>query len=235
MKIDNLKLMSGVPIFLEEIGLSINQPRIKDIAVVGEVKFYQALSYFLINKQKLDITIDISDYDLFMKIINQDQSIQKDVSDIFILTIDGLDSIKFYDTFIIISAFEQECIIDEPKFLIIKEALIQIFCLGGSSESDDLNPANKLAQEIAEKIRRRRERLAGSKDGNKSDNIFGHLISILTIGSNSFSVEDCLNFTVYQIFNLIKRFTMYQEYNMQIQALMQGAKDIDVVEWTKQL
>lgn len=236
MKIDPLKLMSGAPILLEEIGLCINQPKIKDIGILGEKKFYQALSYFLISRKKLKVDMEISDYDLFMKIVNQEIDIQKDISDIFILTIDGISSIKFYESFIIVSAFEQECIIDEPKFLIIKETLIQIFCLGGDANpnADELSPANKLAQEIADKIRKRREQLSSDKETDKSENVLSHLVSILCIGSNNFSLEDCLNFTVYQIFNLIKRFSMHQEHNYQIQALLQGAKDIEIVEWTKQ-
>lgn len=236
MKIDALKLMSGAPILLEDIGLCLNQPKVKDIGILGEKKFYQGLSYFLVSKKKLKIEIDISDYDLFMKIVNQEIDIQKDISDIFILTIDGISNIKFYDSFIIVSAFEQECIIDEPKFLIIKEALMQIFCLGDEAISgpDELSPANKLAQEIADKIRKRREQLSSDKETSKSENVLSHLVSILSIGSNNFSLEDCLNFTVYQIFHLIKRFSMYQEHNYQIQALLQGAKDIEVVEWTKQ-
>jgi len=232
MKIDNLKLMSGVPIYIEELGFSINQPKIKDIALLGETQFYQSLSYFLISKDKLNIDVEISDFDLFMYFINQEQSIQKSIADIFTLIIDGIDSIKFYDTFIIVNAFGHECIIDEPKFLIIKESLIQIFCLQ-SQVTGDLNPANKKAREIAEKLRKRKERLAGAESQKNSD-IFSHLISTLTIGTNNLSIEDCLGLTIYQIHNLIKRYTLYEQYNMQIQALLQGAKDIELVEWTKQ-
>lgn len=233
-KIDSLKLMSGVPIFYEELGFGINQPKLKDIAILGEVDFYSGLAYFLITKEKLNIEFLMSDFDLFMFILNTDKAIQKQVADILVLTIENLDSINFYESFIILKFFEQECIIDEPKFLIIKETLIQIFCLENGTLSNDLNPANKKALEIAEKLRKRKQHLSESSQ-NQSADIFSNLISMLAIGSNTLSLEDCLNLTVYQIQNLIKRFTMYQEHNVQIQALMQGAKDIEPVEWTKQL
>lgn len=234
MKIDKLSLMAGSPIPLEELGIVINQPKLKDIALMGEANFFKNISYFLVSRAKLNIPIEISDFDLFMYFINQDQSLQASISDIFILTIEGIDSIKFYDTFIIINALGHECIIDEPKFLIIKETLIQIFCLESHGKTSDLNPANKLAQEIAEKLRKRQERLSGASSKQESS-IFPDLISILSIGSNSLDIDACLNLTVYQIYNLIKRFTMYQEHNRQIQALLQGAKDIELTEWTKQL
>lgn len=232
-KIDPLKLMAGVPIFIEEINLNINQPKIRDIAVLGEIQFYQSLSYFLMTKDKLKIDADISDFDLFMKIINQENSIQKDVSDIFILVIDGLQSIKFYDTFIIINILGQECIIDEPKFSLIKETLVEVFCLDNKEVAEDLNPANKQARDIAEKIKKRRLQLSTDNKG-KNDQIFAHLVSVLSTGSNNFNLEDCLNLTVYQILNLIKRYFLYDEHHKQIQALLQGAKDIELAEWTKQ-
>jgi hypothetical protein len=234
MIIDKLKLMSGVPIALHELGLSINQPKLKDIALMGEADFFKNISYFLVSKTKLNIPIEVSDFDLFMYFINQDESLQASISDIFILIIDGLESIKFYDSFIIVNALGHECIIDEPKFLIIKETLIQIFCLESQGKTSDLNPANKLAQEIADKLKKRQQQLSAESPKQQSD-IFSDLISILSIGTNALSIEDCLNLTVFQIYNLIKRFTMYQEHNRQIQALIQGAKDIELVEWTKQI
>lgn len=234
-KIDSLKLMSGVPIFYEDLGFAINQPKIKDIAIIGEKLFYEGVSYFLLSRKILEVEeIFMSDYDLFMFILNTEKFIQKSVADIFILIIEEITDINFYENFIIIKASEQEFIIDEPKFLIIKEALIQIFCLDFSGkDSGDLNPANKAAAEIAEKLRRRKEKLSAATTSQSTD-IFSHLISILAVGSNTLSIEDCLNLTVYQIYNLIKRFTMYEEHNNQIQALMQGAKDIELIEWTKQ-
>jgi hypothetical protein len=234
MNIDKLTLMSGAPVALADIGISINQPRLKDIGFLGEEKFYRSLSLFLINKDKMSIPVPMSDFDLFMHFVSNDQEIQQSVSDIFTLVIDELESIKFYDTFIIINALGHECIIDEPKFLIIKEALISIFCLSASSFSGDINPVNKKAQEIAEKLKRRKEQLA-QDTGKQQEGIYSNLVSILTIGSNTLSLEDCLNLTIYQIQDLIKRFNLYEQYNKQIQALLQGAKDIELVEWTKQL
>jgi hypothetical protein len=121
MKIDKLSLMAGSPIPIDQLGIVINQPKIKDIAMLGEEKFYQSLSYFLINKDKVNIPINISDFDLFIYTLTQSQDLQQSVADLFTLIIDDLESIKFFDGFILIKAAGHECIIYEPKFLIIKD------------------------------------------------------------------------------------------------------------------
>lgn len=233
-KIDDLKLMSGVSIFFEELEFEIRQPMIKDIACIGEIEFYQGLSYFLINKEKASLEIDISDFDLFMYVINSDDFIRSRILSILMLTIDNLDDIQIFDGFIILKVAGHECIIDEPKFLIIKETYQQIFCLLGAKGSAEFDPIDSMASKIAEKLRKRKEKLSGQKP-QQSDPIFSNFISILTVGSNSLNISDCLNMTVFQIYNIIKRFNLHSQYTAQMQALMQGAQDIELVEWTKQI
>lgn len=235
-KIDSLQLMSGAPLVFDGLDICILQPNLKDVAFIGEEKFYVGLSYFLISKEKLSVKADISDFDLFMYIINQNQEIQEKISDILILTIQDIEKINFYDNFIIVKTVGHECIIDEPKFLIIKETYKQIFCLDSSysSVSSDYNPANEAARKIADKLNKRKYLLSENKEKSEGS-IFTNLISVLVIGSNSLNISECLNLTVFQIYNLIKRFNLHTQYHMQIQALMQGAKDVDLVDWTKQI
>jgi len=234
-KIDSLKLMSGAPLVFENLDICITQPKLKDISYLGEAEFYSGISYFFITKEKLSIKTDISDFDLFMFMCTQSKEIQKKVSDILILTIEDLEKISFYDTFIILKFAGHECIIDEPKFLIIKETYKQIFCLDFSSVvTNNYNPVNEQAKKIADKLNKRKEFL--TRNNTKSENnIFSNIISILVIGSKSLSISECLNMTVYQIYNILKRFNLYNEYDLQIKALMQGAKDIELVDWTKQI
>jgi hypothetical protein len=134
-----------------------------------------------------------------------------------------------------IEAAGHDSIIDEPKFLIIKETYKQIFCLDDMTGKSEYNPANETARKIMEKLEKRKQFLSSKSNDKNEDKIFSTLASILSIGSNTISFKDCLEMTPYQIFNLIKRFNLYQQFQMQTQALMQGAKDIELVEWTKQI
>jgi hypothetical protein len=231
-KIDSLTLISGAPVFIRELGFSIMQPKIKDIAILGEKQFFKSLSYFFIDPKKMEMQKQVSAFDFFLLLFSQDVSIQQEIADLFILIIENLDEIKFFDGIMIIRVAGHECIIDEPKFSLIKESLSQIFKINEDSEGD-LNPVNEAARKIAEKIKKRKSLLGGNKSSNEP--VFSNLVSILSIGSNSISLEDCLNLTMYQIYNLIERFNLYTQYNIQIQSMMQGAENVELVDWTKQI
>jgi len=231
-KVNKLTLIAGIPIFLQNLGFSILQPKLKDIAVLGEDKFFSALSYFFINPEKISIEKQISAFDLFLLFLGQNVAIQQEVSNIFMLVVEDLEEIKFFDGIIILRVAGHECIIDEPKFLIIKETLTEIFGLEKRGDSG-LNPANEAAKMISEKIKKRRELL--SKEGTLDGGVFSNLISILAVGSNALTLDDCLNLTIYQIYNLIERLNLYTQYHIQIQSMMQGAEDVELVDWTKQI
>jgi hypothetical protein len=232
-KIDTLTLMSGAPVNLPTLDFCLLQPKIKDIAIIGEINFFKYLSYFFINKKTFDLeTEEISDFDVFMKVLCKNIDIQKNFSEILILLVQDLEEVKFFESCIILIIAGHECIIDEPKFLIIKETVKQIFKLDKAGV-DNLNPANKTAEKIAEKLKRRQEVLS-SKNQASDQAVFSNLISVLSVGSNSLTLVDCLDLTVFQLYNIFERFNLYFQFNLQVQSMLQGAKDIDLVEWTKQ-
>lgn len=226
--------MSGSAIFIEEIGFAIRQPTLKDISIIGEEKFYKSISYFMINKDKLSLEGDIRDFDILTYFCLTNEDIKSFISELLILTIEDIDDIIFDQSLISVVIAGHETIIDESKFLIIKETFKQIFCLNQSSESS-LNPADDIARKIAEKLEKRKAKLAAQNKEKKEENILSNFISVLAIGANSISISECLNLTIYQMYNLIKRFNMHAEYHIQMQALMQGAENIELVEWTKQI
>lgn len=232
-RIDTLTLISGCPVALSSLGFCLIQPKIKDIALLGETNFFKYLSYFFIDKDSINFkSEEITDFDIFIKILIKNLEIQKNFSEVLILLVQDLEEIKFFENCLILIIAGHECIIDEPKFLIIKEAVKQIFKLE-KTKSDGLNPANKAAEKIAEKLRER-EKLLSSKNQKSDQAVFSNLISVLAVGSNSFNLNDCLDLTVYQLYNIFERFNLYAQFNLQVQSMLQGAKDIQLVEWTKQ-
>ena len=51
INIDKLTLVSGVDVLIEELGIVIRQPRIREIALLGEKKFYSMCSFLLLDKK----------------------------------------------------------------------------------------------------------------------------------------------------------------------------------------
>jgi len=81
-----------------------------------------------------------------------------------------------------------------------------------------------------------RVKTAESK-GEKSDSgILSRYVSILTIGLESMSLKDCLNLTLYQIYDLIERYGLYTSWDLDIKSRLAGGKpDSKPDDWMKNI
>ena len=52
-KFDYLTLLVGEDILLKEFNLILHQPRIRDISIIGEEKFFKMLSFLFIEKENI--------------------------------------------------------------------------------------------------------------------------------------------------------------------------------------
>ena len=97
------------------------------------------------------------------------------------------------------------------------------------------NPGNEQARQIAEKLMRGRARVAAQKGGQQSS-IFGQYLSVITIGVGSMSLKDCMNLTMYQLFDLIERYMLYIDWDIDIRSRLAGASvDRPVENWMKEI
>ncbi len=242
-KVDPLKLMSGAPIRLENLGLTIYQPKLYEIALIGEEKFYEALQVFRITKSIILSSIKntedkeffdgFEEYQIIKMFLDNEPDLQENMNLILNLIIKDISLLKFNPEFILLKLESgQQYIINNDSFLVIKDIISQIFVLQNSEP--EFKPANKLAEDIANKLKKRREKL-DSLNGKKDHTVLGDFISILMIGLGFLNIKEVLNLTIYQIFNLIKRFGLYNQHNTQVQALLQGAEDIELVDWLQKI
>ena len=97
-----------------------------------------------------------------------------------------------------------------------------MFCLdkfgGGATE---YNPANKLAEQIANKLRQRHKML-NQKKGKGSISILSRYVSILALG-NSHTIPELFDYTVFQLFDEFHRFEKKYSYDIYLRAKMAGA------------
>jgi hypothetical protein len=240
MTIDKLTLITGAPVILEEIGITLYQPKLKEIGVIGEKKFYSHLSLLLIGKNTIsnefkNLVEGLDDFYIFLSFINASSSSRFGVENILQLMISDLQEIIFsQENFILKMKSGQDVIIQSEEFSILKEAIKEIFALINSSS--ELNPANDAAKRIAEKLKKRKEKLSKINQESEDDSSsLSNLISILSVGTNSNSLKDLENFTIYQLFNSIKRFGLYEQHKYQVEAMMQGAENVELVDWHKKI
>ena len=114
--------------------------------------------------------------------------------------------------------------IDENNFEDLQEVFRLVFCTTSERNKErNFNPANKRAQEIADKLMKARKKVAEQK-GEASASIFGQYISVLTIGLQSMSLQNLTDLTMFQIYDLIERYSLYVNYDLDIRSRLAGAK-----------
>ena len=240
-----LALMAGVDIPIAELQLTLHQPTIKEIAYMGETDFFSALHYLCLDKQSLiqDETLleDLSNFQVLMKVIEQSESADKKIA------ITTLLSILFPShrptmtphSIILLPAQEggSRILIDNTNFEIIQNVLKQVLCVSSIFQGDNIvyNPGNAEAKRIAEKLMRGRRKAAELKGKNK-ESVLSRYLSILTVGLNTMTLQDCLNLTIYQLFDLIERYNLYLDWNIDLRVrLAGGSPKTDAENWMKNI
>jgi len=241
---NELLLLSGNDIPIEEIHLLLHPPTIKEIAYIGEEAFFSGCEFLKFTKENLSREDrsrleNISNFEIIMSIMREkNPNAQKNTtSALMVLSL-------LFPTYSIHLDFENMSIVFEQedlKFNLNKEnydtfvsTLNEILCLGGSTT--DYNPSGDLARQIADKLRDRQAKLAAAKgNSNQKVAILSRYVSILAVGENK-DMNSLLNYTVYQLFDEFKRYQMKIAWDIHLQAQMAGAKDLkEVDDWMEDI
>ena len=110
--------------------------------------------------------------------------------------------------------------------------------LGKSRDLKNTISRSKIVlKEIADKLMRARQRVAAQKQAEQgSGSAFAQYVSMLTVGLGSMSLGDCLNLTVYQMYDLVERYSLYINWDIDMKSRLAGAKpDKPVDNWMKQI
>jgi hypothetical protein len=240
MAIDELLLLSGNDIPINEINLLMHCPTIKEIAFISEEIFFSGCEFLKFNKNKLteqdkNNLENLSNFEIIMAIMKEKNNplAQKNKTCALMVL-----SLLFPTYKITIEEKTMEIILEQEdmKFSLNKNnydffvtVLNNILCLGGESDSD-YNPSGNLSKQIAEKFKDRQAKLASLKENdNQKIAILSRYVSILAVGENK-DINVLLNYTIYQLFDEFQRFQLKQDYDMKVKSLLAGAKKEDVGE-----
>ena len=236
-----LALMCGTDIPVPEMQITIHQPTIKEISYIGEQDFFIGLQTLTINKNLLtqgnSLLESTTNFQIFMTIMKEQET--KDKKEAVI----NLFQLIFPSTQVIITPMSIilnkegiQVLIDENNFEILQEIIKQIFCVNsGPMDQATFNPADEKAREIAEKLMRGRQRVAEQK-GEANSSAFGRYLSILTIGLNAMPLSEAMNLTMYQMYDLVERYTLYLNWDLDIRTRLAGGKpDSKPDDWMKNI
>ena len=236
-----LALMCGTDYPVPECQLTIHQPRIKEIALIGETDFFTGVQCICLNKSMFvkdkSLLGDTSNFQIFMTIMFEKEAIDKRnaVQQLCTLFFPNY-KVLFTPRSIIFNNEELNITIDDTNFEALQQAITNICCLKtGPMDQQSFNPANAKAREIAEKLMRGRQRVAEQK-GETNTSIFSQYLSTLTVGLHSMSLEECMNLTMYQLYDLVERYMLYINWDMDIRSrLAGGTPDSQPDNWMKNI
>ena len=247
--IDSLTLISGIDVPIPEIGVNIHQPTIREIAYIGEKSFYEAAQTIIIQKKDFingleNITQEdktalsqMSNFEIFLKLVEANPLSNTKVQMLLSLLFpDFNSSIEERFIFLVNPKEQKSILINDSNFEILQEVITTILCLQSGNTKEEFNPQGDRAREIAEKIKKGRERAARLKgEKRQQSNFLSKYISGLGIGTNTLNIHNVLDLTLYQLLNQLERYGLYTQYNISIQAKMAGAKDVEDVDWLKDI
>lgn len=236
-----LALMCGSDIPIPECQLVIHQPKIKEIALIGEEDFFVAIQTLCIDKnlviQDRTLLLNTNNFQIFMTIMQENETADKKaaIKQLFPLILPKYQMTLTPRSLMLMNE-TGNIMIDEHNFESFQAVLKEIFCINsGPMETQSFNPYNEKAREIAEKLMRARQRVAAQK-GETEGSVFSKYISVLTVGLQSMSLEDCYNLTMYQLFDLIERYMLYVNWDMDIKSRLAGGKPDDKPDnWMKNI
>ena len=237
-----LALMTGVDIAIPELQLSLHQPTIEEISMIGETDFFIGIQLLCVNKkvyiQDETLLAQTSNFQIFMTMINEKQMADKKLAVQQVLSlILPKYQVVFTPRSIILKSGEVIITIDEDNFEFLQRVLNQQFCLQGSGQ-ENFNPQGKKAQEIAQKLMKARQRVAEQKAKEGGGSMFSQYLSILTVGLHSMSLFELNKITMYQLYDLVERYMLYINWDIDIRSRMVfGAKSDGkpVENWMKNI
>ena len=225
MKDIDLALFTGVDIPIPECQLIIHQPTIKEISMIGEKYFFSGIQILTIDVERLkqdgNNLSNTTNFQLFMRIMTEKEARETKaaVLDVCSLLVPN-SKITVTPRTLLLNYNGTNIIIDEGNFEYFQDILRQVFCL--KNKEEDFNPANEQARKIAEKIKKGKAKVARLK-GEDIGSIYARYISSLAIGLH-LPLDSLLNCTIYQIQDLLERFSLYTNWDIDIRSRLAGAK-----------
>lgn len=236
-----LAMMCGTDIPVPQCQLVVHQPRIKEIALIGEQEFFVGAQCLCLNKSMFvegkDVLANTNNFQIFMTIMSQKEARDKRdaVMQVFTLLFPN-NKILITPRSLVAQTADGSITIDESNFEDLQNILRMVFCSkNGPMDQQAFNPADDKAREIAEKLMRGRQRVA-AQNGSSNSSIFSQYLSILTIGNNSMGIQDLMDLTMFQLYDLVERYNLYLAWDIDVRSRLAGGKpDTRPDNWMKNI
>lgn len=239
---NELLFLSGNDIPFIEAQITIHQPTIKEIAYIGEEAFFTGCELINFSKNilseqdKMNLE-DKTNFDILIAILRERNAVMqknRNCVEMVLALIFPWYTINISNDGIALEKEEERHLINNDNFEAFKVIFNSMFSFSREG-TRDYNPSGDLAKQIAEKFKKRQQKLSELKESKKKIDILSRYVSILAIGEHK-DMNSLLNLSVYQLFDEFERFKLKMNYDIYFQAKMAGAKDLKEVEdWMKDI
>lgn len=222
---------------LPEARLTLHQPTLKEISIIGEDMFNsgaQLLTFsknMLKDKDRSDL-LNLSDFEVLMSIIDKDQNSR--ISLTLLLTLIFPNSeINILKDMIVITTEEDVGFINKETFLTLRTIAKEMFCLNRTPDGgQEYNPGNARAAAIAEKFKKARAKVAKQKGlAREGSSVYGRIASVLAIGLKM-DINIFMGYTIYQLIDANVRYNRWENHDMTTRIkLAGGTVNQEVEDW----
>ena len=236
--------MAGVDIPIPELQITVHPPIIRDIAFMGESDYFMAVQYLCLEKESLiqdeSLSSSLSNFQVLVRVLEQSQDKTKKAAIITLLKLlfPNHSAVLTKNSVILRLIDGQDTIlIDNDNFDHFQAVLKDVLCVNSIFQGENIiyNPVNKRAKEIADKLMRGRRKVAELKNKGSNESVLTRYISVLTV-AGVVSLEQCLNCNLFQLFDLMERYTSYVEWDTDLRVRLAGGKPNKPVEsWMRDL
>ena len=234
-----LALMTGIDVPVPECQLVLHQPRIDEIAFLGEEDFFIGSQTLCISKNMViedkKALSEISNFQVFMTVMNEKTTQDKKQAVESIFELMNLGKAVFTPRSIVFTDKNETHMIDENNFQFFQDMIKNIVCANnGPMDQQAFNPSGDKAREIAQKLMRGRQRVAAQK-GNSTGSAFSRYLSILSIALH-IPITELQKLTMFQLYDLMERYTLYTNWDLDIRTRLAGGKpDSHPDDWMKNI
>ena len=236
-----LALATGVDIPMPELQLTLHQPTIREISMIGEEDFFMGIQLLCLNKtmylEDESLLQQTTNFQIFMTMMNEKELVNRKETVLQVLALIIPQAKVMVTPNSLFLSFEgAQVMIDDGNFEAFQKLLREIFCLNKQSDQQVYNPANQKAKEIADKIMAGRRKIAAINAEKNKGSMLGQYLSVLTVALGSMSLQDCCQLTMYQLYDLVERYSLYLNWDLDIKSRLAGGKpDKPAENWMKNI
>lgn len=235
-----LAMICGTAVPVPSCQLVLHQPTLEEISFIGESDFFSGVQTLCLHKtmfiEDKILLATTSNFQIFMMIMSEKEAKEKKdaVKQVLTLLLPEYQ-VLFTPHSLVFKKDDITILIDEENFDDFQSALRAIFCMNeGPMDQQTFNPINSKAKEIADKIMKGRQKAAELK-GNSNISVFTQYISMLTIGLH-ISMLELKKLTMFQLYDLVERFMLYINWDIDLRSRLAGAKPDEHPEnWMKNI